>query len=84
MLFRSPLSYRQNSTTDRRRWQEGSPGQRVNRAEAGSAQEGGEGMGQTRNPVSQEIVKERNRIVIRFGDSTLTLTAGGITLELKR
>lgn len=41
-------------------------------------------MGQTGNPVSQEIVKERDRIVIRFGNSTLTLTAGGITLELKR
>lgn len=36
------------------------------------------------SPVSQEIVKERDRIIIRFGNSTLTLTAGGITLELKR
>ena len=36
------------------------------------------------SPVSQEIVKERDRIIIRFGNSTLTLTAGGIAGEVIR
>lgn len=35
------------------------------------------------SPAPQEVVKERDRIIIRFGDSTLTLTAGGITLKLE-
>lgn len=35
------------------------------------------------SPVPQEIVKEWDRIVIRFGNSTLTLTVGGIALKLE-
>lgn len=41
-------------------------------------------MEQTESLVPQEIVKKRDRIVIRFGNSTLTLTAGGITVEAIR
>lgn len=35
-------------------------------------------------PVLSEIREEQGCITIRFGDSTLTLTAGGLTLEQNR
>lgn len=39
------------------------------------------GMEQQNSPVLSEIIEEQDRITIQFGDSILSLTAGGFTLE---
>lgn len=41
-------------------------------------------MGQQNGPVPSEIIEGQDRITIRFGGSTLSLTAGDITLEQNR
>ena len=60
-------------------------GQRPNAGFSGimNLKEGGEGMAEER-PALPEIIEERDRITIRFGNSTLTLTAGSLTVEQNR